>query len=493
LKSKIIDIAILALLSCAALVIVTPHLSDSLWYDEAYSVDLAKSVPFSLIETITATNNLPAYYIFMRAWTLFSGFSEPALRLPSVIFYLLSIWCVYFFGKRLFTGRGPAFASSLIYLLLYINTTNAANARPYGMLALLSIVSLTLFHELFILGKKSRLSMAAFIAVNIIGSFTHIWFFFTAFSQAVYYLAAKRRLKRRFVQAFLASFVPFFILWSPVLFSQAQCPCNDWMGFKKDEFGLTFNYFTAGNLPVVLFAFLIPVIAGFAAKITARKKYKPGQDETSLLFLLTVLFVSLLVPFIISFVKPIYIIDRGPIIAAAPFALLLGGYLCAISYKPLFYYILALFSVYLCIKLYSNPVTSCNTDRNLAKLVMANAADTDNIAFYGQIKRTMKYYLGQYHFNPAVTFTDLPEKMEARNHRVWIAMPENKRQEIFDGYCSSLCKGRKLLLVFTDEEAAHEPFLSVYENMNSIQKAAMVKKFRPFGVTLVKYEITKPF
>jgi hypothetical protein len=334
--------------------------------------------------------------------------------------------------------------------------------------------------------------MAAFIAVNIIGSFTHIWFFFTAFSQAVYYLAAKRRLDRRLVQAFLASFAPFFILWSPVLFSQLQCPCNDWMGFEKNDFVLTFNYFTAGNLPVVLFAFLIPVIAGFAAKIAARKKYKPGLNETGLLFLLSALFVSLLVPFFISFVKPIYIIDRGPIIAAAPFALLLGGYLCAVSYRPLFYYILALFSIYLCIKLYSNPAISYNTDRNLAKLVMANARDVDKIAFYGQIKRTMKYYLGRHHFNPAVTFTDLPEKMEARSRRVWAAMPENKRQEIFDGYCSSLCAGKKLLFVFTDDEAGHEPFLSVYENMNELHKTDMVKKFPPFRATMVKYELKKP-
>ena len=50
-------------------------------------------------------------------------------------------------------------------------------------------------------------------------------------------------------------------------------------------------------------------------------------------------------------------------------------------------------------------------DRTLAKLAISNAADVDNISFYSELKRPMKYYFKLYNFNRSVRFTDLPEKI----------------------------------------------------------------------------------
>ena len=484
MKSRVLDITLIALLSCFALFLVVPHMNNSIWYDEACTVDFA-GLPFhSLIDMLAAGNNMPAYYLFMRVWTSVFGIGEAALRVPGVIFYILSVVCVYFFGKRLFSGRGPAFASALIYLLLRINTDNAVNARPYGMLALLSIASLMLFYELFIVGKNNRLLAAAFIAVNIIGSFTHLWFFFTALYQAVYYMAVKRRLDKRFTLVFLYSFAGFFILWVPVLYSQLHSTSNSWMAFNGNEIEVTLRYFMAGRLYSVFFLSLIPVLAGFLKKMYEKKGYNYKPYMTNTFFILTVLIVSLIVPFIISFFKPIYIVERGPMITAAPFALLLGGFLCAISYRPLFYAALSLFSLFIYIKLYSAGAVNYLNDRTLAKLAISNAADVDNISFYSELKRPMKYYFKLYNFNRSVRFTDLPEK---------IADPGGAeggvRLEAIDQYYDSLSKGKKLLYVFTDADAKSAVFNLIYARLNKTHR--VIKKAGCAGITLVKYSLTE--
>ena len=475
----------MVILICCGLAITLPRIHNSICYDEACTVDFVKLVPFNLTGMLADGNNLPAYYFFMRAWTDVFGLSENALRVPGIIIYLMSVLLVYLFGKRLFPGYGPAFVAAVFYLLMWINTFQAGLARPYGMLAFLSTASLWLFYEIFVMENKSPAAAAVFIMVNITGSLTHIWFFFAGFAQVMYYLGKKNRIDRRFFAVFAASYLPFFIIWGGALYSQLQNESNEWMDFYGNEIGGTFKTFTFAKLNDILLLFCMPVIAGFCVKKYQKKNW--GINGGQLYFLLVIISISLLVPFIISYYRPIYVTYRGPIIAAAPFALLIAGYLCSISYRPFFYAVFALFTVYNYIILYPFVRIDFYNERNLTKWIMYGAAKVDTVAIYGEMKRPIHYYLNLYKYNDRAAFVYFPNIMEREWSQSWKKLGENDRNELEKKFYDMIAVPHKrLLFVFAAKDAGYGPIKKVFEKLNNSKTMVQSQTF--FGETLFVYK-----
>ena len=81
--------------------------SESIWYDEAISVAVAKldllaQVKWSFIQN---DNNPPLYYTILHYWVWIFGDSEFASRLPSAIFGSFSIIAIYSVGRFLFNKK----------------------------------------------------------------------------------------------------------------------------------------------------------------------------------------------------------------------------------------------------------------------------------------------------------------------------------------------------------------------------------------------------
>ncbi len=475
----------MAVLICAGLALTLPRIGKSICYDEACTVDFVKLVPGNITDMLAGGNNLPAYYFFMKAWTTFSGFGETALRLPGIIIYLLAVVLVYLFGKRIFSGYGPAFVSAVFYLLMWINTFEAGLARPYSMLAFLCVASLWLFYEIFIMENKSRFLAALFIIVNVTGTLTHIWFFFAGFAQVIYHLKRKKGMGLRDLTVFAASYLPFFAVWGGALYSQLQNHASDFMVYNGNVLVRTLQVYTFTKFHVILFFFSLPVIAGvLMGKYLQRRQNINGN---LLEFLMIILFASLVVPYLISFIKPIYMPDRGPIIAAAPFALLMAGYLCSISYRPFFYAVFAFFTVYNYIMVYPFVQVDFYNERNMAKLVMYDAPQADTVAIYGEMKRPIHYYLDLYKYKSRAVFVYYPNIMESINSRQWEKFGEKKTAEIEKKYYDLITgNGKRVLLVFTAREAFYAPLKRIIEKLNAAK--TMVKSQTFFGETLVLYE-----
>ena len=104
-------------------------LNQSLWLDEAI---LANAVSqFSLPDLITkfmpTDFNPPLFYLLEWFWGRLFGFSEIALRLPSVIFGLVTVYLVYRLG-----GKLPALLLAVSGLHIYYSQ----EARMYSLAAL---------------------------------------------------------------------------------------------------------------------------------------------------------------------------------------------------------------------------------------------------------------------------------------------------------------------------------------------------------------------
>src|SRR3990167_1765852 len=81
-------------------------IDQSLWLDEATTARVVQPYGYReiLVRFSPTDFHPPLYYLFMKMWSNIFGYSEIALRMPSVIFSLVTGYVVYLIGKKLFNN-----------------------------------------------------------------------------------------------------------------------------------------------------------------------------------------------------------------------------------------------------------------------------------------------------------------------------------------------------------------------------------------------------
>src|SRR5256886_6776856 len=113
-----------------------------IWFDEAFSVELARQ-PLPLLWHIIfgLEPNMELYYLFLHGWlgltALFGLHStEAVVRLPSAIFAAASTIVVFLLGRR-FLGLLVGLVGAVLYLLNDLQLIFAQQARSYSLQLLL--------------------------------------------------------------------------------------------------------------------------------------------------------------------------------------------------------------------------------------------------------------------------------------------------------------------------------------------------------------------
>ncbi|MBI2051773.1 glycosyltransferase family 39 protein [Candidatus Roizmanbacteria bacterium] len=122
------------LIFVSAFVIRFISLDQSLWLDEATTANVVQQYGFAqIIQNFSPRDfHPPLYYLFMKAWTNMFGYSEIALRFPSIIFSLLSGWVVYLIAKRL-ANKKVALWAAVFFLFNPLIIYYSQEARMYMM------------------------------------------------------------------------------------------------------------------------------------------------------------------------------------------------------------------------------------------------------------------------------------------------------------------------------------------------------------------------
>ncbi len=89
----------------------------------------------------------PLYYLFMKLWSNFLGYSELALRLPSIIFSLLTGYLIYKITKELF-GKITGLWATSFFLFNPLLVYYSQEARMYMLAVFLLTTSLYFFLKL---------------------------------------------------------------------------------------------------------------------------------------------------------------------------------------------------------------------------------------------------------------------------------------------------------------------------------------------------------
>lgn len=183
-------------------------LNQSLWLDEATSALVAK-MPLAYIFTKFLPGDFHPllYYLILKYWVNVFGSSEVSLRIPSVIFGVLTIYFVYLIVRKISDKKTALIASSFSAtsgLLIYYSQ----EARMYSLAALLVCISIYLFIE-----KKW---MWFSILLILIGMTDYV----SLLILPVFWIFGKKDIKKMFL-----AHIPLilaFALWSPIFISQLR-------------------------------------------------------------------------------------------------------------------------------------------------------------------------------------------------------------------------------------------------------------------------------
>jgi mannosyltransferase len=133
-------VLLLCVLALAAAVRLHQIDAQSLWLDEAYTYARAAMAPAQSIAASIEKSHVPTYFLFMHYWLLL-GDDELMLRLPSLIFGVLTVLAAFVLG-RVAAGLRVGLVTALLVALAPYQVLYGQEARMYTMLTFAATVAM---------------------------------------------------------------------------------------------------------------------------------------------------------------------------------------------------------------------------------------------------------------------------------------------------------------------------------------------------------------
>lgn len=378
----------------------------SIWLDEAYSVYLAKKDFVDIVQELKVDAGPPLYYFMLSTWVRIFGISELAVRSLSITYYLLSIIGIYYLAKMIYKKPQTALIAVNLYALSSLAFLHAQNVRGYTLLSLLTILSTYYFFQIFIYKEYSHIRLLIYILVNTCGLFTHYWFFFVLMSQGIVELIyiSKDGIKLFFISSIL-SWLPFIIIWLPIFRGQIKLKHTDWMGVPhlSDLFNSFMGFYSFIGFEYIawiifgIFCLLVLInIENKRPKIVAFNELKEFFKTKENIILTIFSTISILVPFIISQSKPMYLVNRSTIIILSSSVILLAGLFDKFANKRLlliFCLLLSLTMPLIVWKLRTDPSRKIYGDKPTGQFLVSKGMPGDIIIYTSLSRVAIDYYL----------------------------------------------------------------------------------------------------
>jgi hypothetical protein len=142
----------------------------SLWFDEIYTLWIARLGPAGIVHALRADVHPPLHEWLVWLWWRMGGESAVWLRSLSVIFGVATVAALYGFTRDLF-GRAAALLAALLLALHRTHVYYSQELRPYGMLWLLYLLALWAAWR-FVRDGRARWG-AAYVVVAAAALYTH--------------------------------------------------------------------------------------------------------------------------------------------------------------------------------------------------------------------------------------------------------------------------------------------------------------------------------
>ncbi len=211
----------------------------SIWFDEAFSVELARQ-PLPLLWHIIfgLEPNMQLYYLLLHAWLSLTGMlglaaTEFVVRLPSAIFAALSTLSIFFLGRHFLSPLVGCIAAGL-YMLNDLQLVYAQQARSYSLQLVLICLAWYAFLLALTAASRQRQWWLCFVVATTLAIYAHLFSLIILLAQVCAYsgllcLPQPWRSKvRRQIPAFLISLSCIFLCIIPLL-RQLNVSRTNWL------------------------------------------------------------------------------------------------------------------------------------------------------------------------------------------------------------------------------------------------------------------------
>ncbi len=172
---------------------ITSFFTKSLRLDEAQSIFQTNGSMWGTIKLVVVDVHLPLYFVLLHIWEMFFGMSVTSLRSMSLLFLLASIPAFYYLGKEAYGKKVGLLLVGFAALSPFLNWFGA-ETRMYTLLLLVTILNQLFFLRLWKRNHTHNRAYAwIFYGLTVVfGVYTHYFFSFILFVQAIFYLIHKK-------------------------------------------------------------------------------------------------------------------------------------------------------------------------------------------------------------------------------------------------------------------------------------------------------------
>lgn len=248
----------------------------SIWFDEAFSVELARQ-PFPVMWHIIwgPEPNMELYYLLLRGWLALTGLfgwlpTEFVVRLPSVIFAALASLMVFLMGRR-FINTAAGIAGAGLFTLNYLQLTYAQQTRAYSLQLLLLCISWYALLAALYSDGRARRWWVCYVIASTLAIYAHLFSTLIILAQVTAYTAILllpgtwRTRARHRLPGFAASLGSFAVLGIPMWLVSLHGAKTNWLPIPHlHDIVALFQYITTNNS---LYQLLLFVLCTFAVCI----------------------------------------------------------------------------------------------------------------------------------------------------------------------------------------------------------------------------------
>ncbi len=322
---------IVGIIVVVALIIRLFRLEEkSLWNDEMFTFDVVSGGFGSIQQILLAKYHHPPLYFYLaKISTQLFGSTAWAIRLPSAIFGALTAGLIYISLPDIKKMGG--LAASILCTVAPFHIAYSQEGRPYAVAGFLCLLSTQAFIGL--MQRPGRWRQIYYITSSTALLYTHHWGVFVLISHTIAQIITAKKLKGHAVTAWMVIgllYLPEFLALRAQI---AGIGATSWFWADPPGFGEIFHlatafsgtYFTVASgtfsLPAILqiigtlSVVLLVLIAALKTLETT-----PGRQVY-----LAALCGTLMIPWIISFIKPeIFLWYRYTVIAFPIFCVIAG-------------------------------------------------------------------------------------------------------------------------------------------------------------------------
>ncbi len=214
--------------------------APSIWFDEAFSVELARQPLPQLWHIIWGPEpNMELYYLFLHFWSGLTGFlglypTEFVVRFPSAIFAALSSVMVFLLGRR-FLGLTAAIVGAGLYILNNLQLTYAQQTRAYSLQLLLICIAWYALFAVLSQQPHHKRWWACYIAATTLATYAHLFTLVILLAQLLAFAGLLilpgvwRATARKQLPAFIVSLLCTGLLSIPMLLVSLHGPKTGWL------------------------------------------------------------------------------------------------------------------------------------------------------------------------------------------------------------------------------------------------------------------------